>query len=1135
MNPIRQASRWLLFVVVLLGTSLAFGQGGTATVIGSVYDPTGAVIPGAQVQLINQATGVPRVTTSDGRGFFSFVGVVPGTYDLAASARGFQPLKRQGISVHINDQLDLTDLVLKVGGTSQTVEVTEAAQEVTPTTSGEKSYTITAKQVENLSIIGRNTIELFKIIPGANNTGGWNGQYSGEVASFNTGVGAHTVNGVRFDAVAVVSDGGATIDTGANSGSAVTPNVEFVQEAKVETSSFSAENPFGPVVMANQTKSGSKDFHGSAYYSLRDSALNANDWQNNANGVAKPGSRFQYPGFTIGGPVLIPGTNFNKKRDKLFFFGGFEWQRQDVDLGLKRAVVPTDAMRAGDFSDTAYLSSLTGSFVKAPVCQGATLPAYCSSVGHIGAIDPGGAILMGLYPHANANPATTGGFNYVEDLVNPQPRAQQLVKLDYHISNNNVFSARYNHEAETLPYPYGLWQSWPNVQYPGGVLGNNWAHSVATNLTSAPTSTLTNQLAFSITYLNYNNTLSKPQAVSASALHYPYAGYYNNGLDLVPNIDATAGSGIDSIDNRGGMVPSLRAPKWTTTVYDTVSKMVGTHLFKVGLYVDRVTSYQATTALDQGAITLADWGTYTGNGYADLLTGHIAMWTQSTKNVIADMASNRFDGFVQDTWKIGRRVTLNYGTRVGHIGWWYDRNGNIAVLDPSKYDPNAPLSAYSGLFTHARNSSTPDSGFKPTGVQFSPQVGLAWDPTGSGNTVIRGGFGMNYFREEAVNSANLVQNPPLLATGYFAPSGLTLATVGNSTTAPTNYLNVAAMNDDELPRTYSYNLTVARKLPFATNLEAAYVGNRSTHLVGWPNINAVPEGAESNIGWPGTWDDPTYRPYATYGAGIWATSHVLKSSYDSLQVTANRQTGRINYWISYAFSKALGTNNADAFDLNRYYGPLPFDRTQSLKLAYNINLPDVSKNHLGNHAMLNGMLDGWQVSGVTEFTSGAPTVFVADFPGASYIKMQGVNNVAWGQLGSRFIVGTPDENSVPLVICDPTANLGPHQIFNASCFQAPTRGHNGTYRPPYMHGPWYNNSDLSLFKNFKMAESRNLQVRAEMFNFLNHPLWTFINNDPALNLYYSNYGATPDNTSTAGVMTNKTGHRIVQIAIKFTF
>ncbi|MGA2184227.1 MAG: carboxypeptidase regulatory-like domain-containing protein [Bryobacteraceae bacterium] len=1136
--------------LLALGLVLAapgFAQGsGTCTVTGTVYDPSGAVVPSANVQLALETTGTSRATVADTSGFFSFVGIPPGTYDVKVESSGFTAFLQKGFVLHVNDQVDLKGIVLKLASTGTAVEVT-AETPVVPVSSGETSYTLGNKQVDELAIVGRNAVELLKIIPGAQNSGGWNGQYNGEVAAFNAGAGAYTVNGTRFDQMAIVSDGGNVIDHGFNGGAMVTPNVEMVQEVKVETSNYSAENPNGPIVMETVTKSGGKDFHGTGYYNVRDSSMNANDWQNNRYGLAKPASRFQYPGFNVGGPVLLPGTNFNKQRDKLFFFTGFEWMRQAVDLGVHRAVVPTAAMRKGDFSDTAYMQTLLPSIISTPVCQGASLPSYCSGQGVINpsAIDPGGSVLMNVYPLPNANPASSGGYNYLSDIVNPQPRDQQLVKIDYNLTDNTHFSARYNHEGESVPFPYGLWQQWPQIPYPGGVVTTDHSHSLALNLTHTFSPTVTNQLTFTANNLFYGAHLSTPDKVSASKLGYPYYGVYNNGLDIIPNVGGDPGVG--DIYNEGGVVPNQDTPKWTYTLSEDVSKAWGTHLIKAGFYMSHETWQQRTgdnNYIDQGGITLASWNSLTGNGYADLVMGHVSMFTQGTQGLLLDFRANEYDFYLLDTWKVGRRLTLNYGIRMDHIGWWYNTQGDIAIFNPAKYVASAPISSYTGIQTHANDPSVSLSGYKPVSFQPAPSVGFAYDLTGSGKTVLRGGFGTNYFRDEGISAGfKLVQNPPLQTLNYISPwPGIYLSQLSSTVPAASApWPNVAMANESTMPHTYSYSFAVQRQLPTSTLLNLAYVGNTSKNLVGWPDINPVPQGSETGQDWPGSWMDQPHRQYQNI-AGIYPAAHTLRSNYNSLQVSASRTKGAVNYWLSYTFSKALGNNSADSFDMSRTYGPLPWDRSQSVKLAYNIALPAFSKKYLGNHPGGNILLDGWQVSGNTEFDSGAPVFVVGpSFPGGLAISMMGTGDLGGvHQLGGRYIVGTPDETAVPVLVCNPTSNLGPQQIFNPACFQSPTPGNNGNYVIPYIHGPWYNNSDLSLFKNFQMGESRKLQFRAEAFNFLNHPLWGFTSsgstsNDPALRLMYDAFGAAATNVTTAGIMTNKFGHRIVQLELKFYF
>ena len=751
---------------------------------------------------------------------------------------------------------------------------------------------------------------------------------------------------------------------------------------------------------------------------------------------------------------------------------------------------------------------------------------------------------MNVYAPPNADPTTTGGFNYLTDIINQQPRTQQMVKIDYAVTNSSHFFARYNHEGEQIPFPYGLWQYWPQIPYPGGVVTDDHSHSVALNLTHTFSTTLTNQLNFTANNLFYGAHLTTPQKVSAAKLGYPYYGVYNNGLDLIPNVGGDSeATGIGDIFDEGGVVPNQDTPKWTYTLAEDLSKVKGTHLVKGGFYFSRVTWAQRTgdnSYLDQGGITEASWNALTANGYADLLMGHISEYTQGIKSVYLKFAANEYDFYATDTWKVGRRLTLNYGARVDHLGWWYNQGGDIAIFDPSKYNASAAITAYTGIETHQNDPSVASSGYKPVGPQLAPSFGFAYDVRGTGKTVVRGGLGVNYFRDEGISAAfKLVQNPPLQNLNWFSPwPGLYLSQLSTlQVAASPPWPNVAMPNESRIPRTYSYNFAIQRQLPGDSVLSASYVGNISRYLVGWPDINPVPEGAELNCcgGWPSQSNDPTYRTYSNI-AGIYPAAHVLDSNYNSLQATLSRTKGAINYWLSYTFSKGLGYNSADSFDRGRTYGPLPWDRTHALKLAYNVSLPAFSRKYLGGHPLGNGVLDGWQVSGITEFDSGGPLSVLGGYGPGYTIGMTDTNTgtAAW-RLTGRYIDGTPDESPVPLLVCNPTANLAPQQIFNGSCFQAPDHGKNGNYRIPYIHGPWYNNQDLSIFKNFQMGEARKLQLRVEAFNLLNHPLWGFASNDPALQLQVKDFAAPPVNASTAGVMTNKFGHRIMQLALKFYF
>jgi hypothetical protein len=240
----------------------------------------------------------------------------------------------------------------------------------------------------------------------------------------------------------------------------------------------------------------------------------------------------------------------------------------------------------------------------------------------------------------------------------------------------------------------------------------------------------------------------------------------------------------------------------------------------------------------------------------------------------------------------------------------------------------------------------------------------------------------------------------------------------------------------------------------------------------------------------------------------------------------------------------------------RCYGAAPFDRSQTVNISYLINLPNVSAKYLGNHKVLNGILDGWQFTGIEQFSSGTPLQFTAaasangntgnEYDGIHnrtinfYAVGDAANNYNSPNFDNRVLVGTPDEQAVPTLVCDPRSHLAAHQYFNANCFISPLLGSAnnpsiGTYQLPYIHGPRFQANDIGLYKAFKMAQQRSIQIRAQAFNFTNHPLDAFVEYDPGLYLHYGDYGAAPANPTQAGFAETKLGSRTIQLEAKFYF
>jgi hypothetical protein len=864
--------------------------------------------------------------------------------------------------------------------------------------------------------------------------------------------------------------------------------------------------------------------------------------------------------------VIIPGTTFNQKRDKLFFFAAYEKALQYVQnplLDIREAVTPTPDMRMGNFSDTAYLKSLSSSAYYATTipCDPANNGnnSLCTAPGMIdpNKIDHNGQVLINALPLPNADPTKTGGFNLVTNVVNFEPRDQEDLKLDYNINNANRVSARYNHEHETVPFSFGFYNNFTPNAYPSKQVGRNSSNSIVGNLATSFSSTLINQLTFAYSRLNFATYLENQAAVSRSALGYNAPDLYDNGSDIIPNVQPGYGNGAyASLYLRGGSFPTTYGPQQIYVINENISKMLGTHFLKAGVYFAHQQFSQLTQGTENSTIITGDYnGSFnTGNAFADLLTGQIAGYQDSTKNFVANMREKRTDFFVQDQWKVVPRRSVNFGVRVNHIGSWYETGGRMVVFDPSLYDPNGSYADAPGLVTHATNPNISISGGRPQGFQIAPSGGFAWDFRGTGNTVIRGGFATNYYADPGANAFSAVQAPPNETfTSFYG-----LTTIQNIpkilTFLPLGSFGIADINDHRLPRTYSYSFAVAQAFAHSIHVEMAYTGNASRDLTGYGISNAVPEGCgavlQAVIGYAaGSFDDLKCRPYPKVGE-LSTVRHNLSSFYNAAQVTASKQTGRFNFWATYTFGKTLAYNCENPFDERRCYGAAPFDRSQNLNISYLINLPNVSEKYLGNNKVLNGILDGWQFTGIEQFASGNPMDFTASGSanGNTGNEYDGVHNrtinfynVGSANLDNRNLVGTPDEQAVPTLVCNPTAGLQSGQYFNAACFQAPQQeivANNpslGTYRLPYIHGPRYERDDIGLYKAFKITETKSVQFRAQAFNIANHPLNAFIQYDANLYLHYPNYGSLPNNTSTAGFTGNKLGHRTIQLAMKIFF
>jgi hypothetical protein len=1117
-------------IILLFAASLSLAQtSGSSTLRGKVRDPNGELIEKATITLISEATKEERKTQTNDEGFYQFSSVVPGMYTVRVEMDGFKTAEQKSVALLTSDIRGL-DFSLEVGAKGETVTVAAGEVEQIQKETGAKENTITAKQIESLSIISRSSLELLRILPGVVAPD----QADLESLSFGGGANAnsnYSVNGLRGVNNNVTVDGSRVMDIGSNNGTMITANPDMVQEVKVQTANYASEHGSSGIQISATTKSGSGEYHGTIYDYIRDWRFNANDRSNSYAGIERGKSKYNYPGGNIGGPVLIPGTNFNKNRDKLFFFAGFEYYYQRIDDGATLSVVPSEAQRRGDFSGL-----LTGRPQANNFNQGQTVnvPFGCT-VNGVGVgnpapnnnlapcIDPLGQALINLFPLPNFTDPNNR-FNYVYNVIRPLDRNQFIARFDYNITDNTRLYVRLAREREDQAFPRGLWWNSSDLELPSHVLGTNLGRSVSANLVQTLSSTMTNEILVSGSRLLLDNDFKDPSKVSFEALNAPQInGFFPQNTPYLPLtiIDAWGG-GIGGNLFTAYPMP-LFAHNDSYSVTDNFSKVYNTHAFKFGFTIEQANKTQNFNGNDV-AIELAQWGqpNGTGNNYGDLLVGRPIQVAQSTTAPTGHFRYYNYEFYAQDSWKVRSNFTLEYGLRFAYMPLNEERDGLAIRFDIDRYDRsqglfiNGDRTRPNGVLL-AKRGEIPKGITESPGVRLMPRLNFAWDINGKGETVIRGGGGIFFNRVQGNYEYYSLTQPPnaygAVAGHWAVPNGLTFANL--NTVDP--FSNVAAVNlqsrnpsSIEHPQTFNYSLSVARRIPFEQVLEVAYVSTLARHLPQNISINIVPEGA-INSGFIGegagraNLSNPLHR-HALDGAAIRSflpfpvyntvryNQFTGTSNYHSLQATLSRQAGKhLQYFATYTFSKALGTTAvnetdgaafADPIDTRgRSWGVLPFDRTHIFNISYNWQIPSIARGAFENKAT-RAIFNGWQMSGITTFQSGIP------------IRLRFFGDLASGGVGLAWFgsnaFGNVGQNTgavAPIYLGDPrvsgSKSVGA-RILDLNAFAIPTFANSGPRQPPfYIKTPSRSNFDVSFFKDFQFTERHKFQFRTGFFNIFN--------------------------------------------------
>ncbi|MBI3209660.1 MAG: carboxypeptidase regulatory-like domain-containing protein [Candidatus Solibacter usitatus] len=1152
--------------MMLLAAAGAFAQTSSGSIAGSVVDAQNAVISGTAVTLLDQQRKIATSTNTDAEGRFVFPQILPGKYTITVDKPGFKKTERKDITLLANDRISAGVIVLDVGTVAESIEVSAQTIQL-KTESSERSAALTSKEMENIAVNSRSYLQLVGFLPGVVSTA--NLQTGGHAGLANI-----SANGARFDQNNLTLNGIGNVDTGNNGDQLATISLDSVQEFKVLTSNYQAEyGRSSGAQISVVTKSGGTAFHGSGYLFHRHEGLNANNWKNNRDGLQRGLFRFNDPGYTIGGPVFIPGV-FNKNKEKLFFFWSQEFQQQLRPQGRRDATFPTDLERKGDFSQSIDRDGNRIPALKDPL-GGAPLAGNIVPASRL--YGPGVAMLN-FYPQPNAISTANRGFNFTSQLPDSYPRRESLIRGDYNITPKWRVFSHFLHNQDSVTSAYGsfvLGSNFPKVPITDTRPGYSFVASLTTILSPSLTNEATWGFGKNIIHIDpVNDGLTRTKTGITVPLIYPKA--VQN--DFIPRF-AYGGTRIGNAQTFG----TNNAPfyNFNTTIewIDNVTKIYGAHVIKAGLYIQRSRKDQTAFANSSGDLNFGDSTSNpfdTGFGFSNMAMGVYSSYNQASQYATGLYRYTNVEWYGQDQWKITRRLTLDYGLRFQWIQPQFDAGEQTGTFlkerfDPRKaprfYYPNGTAAArtaidratnqvFPGTYIGKLVNGTGDliNGIAQAGkdiskyliqnrgVHFAPRLGFAWDVTGKQNFVIRAGGGMFYDRFQGNEVFDMITNPPTT----FAPTlvnGLLSQLDPKDIQIGPSGLHAFDYNGN-VPTVYNYSFGVQTKLPFQLVLDTSYVGSLSRHQLQRLNLNPIAYGAtflrenadltksQTGLLGSGALDADFLRPYAGYGT-INLHQFGGTANYNSFQMSLTRRfTRKLEFGANYTWSRTLGTsdnrgefNRIDSNTRLANYALLGLHRAHMLQIYYTYELPSLFRGNRVGHMLV----DGWQLSGGTSLQTGSPFT-----PGFSISGVGNQNITGSYTEGARLgLTGQPN-----------TGTNDPYNRVNPAAFTAPRVGSIGLEAPRnYLINPGINASSLSVQKQFAVTESVKLQLRADAFNVFNQTQFSGINgtlNISALtggritNLYQNADGSI-NNKNGFGTVSNARDPRIMQLGVRIQF
>ena len=1183
----------------LLGASSASAQKTTGLITGTLTDPSGAVVPGATVAIVNDRTGGSRETTTNEQGSFSFPELDAGTYRVSISKTGFKKLSLKAVELHVADVTNL-NLTMEMGVASETVMV-EANAVVINTQTGDVGNIMIGEQVRELPMNGRNFVQLTTLVPGAAVGESFDnknkGLFSGVDISFS---GSPSVDNQW------TVDGAANNDIGSQRTILTYPSIDGIEEFKIQRNSYGPEYGGASGAQINiVTKGGSNQYHGDVYYFGRNDLLNAKNFFlgecAGQPGCDKQMLRRNDYGYTIGGPV---------KKEKVFFFWSQEWNRERRGR-VQHHCVPTTAELNGDFSNP--------SCGPIPV-DPATGQPFSNNAIPTNRLSPAGQAYLSTLPQPNLT-TPFNGDNWVSQVEIPVNWREENIRGDWNITKKNTLMIKYTQDSwlnfKHADEAAGLWG---DSDFPA--LSDTWNQpgkmSVA-KLTTTISNTAVNDFQFSwsgnriyISQAGDHPSLNGTINASMPRL-FPFSD--KNHTNNVPEPTCWCGSPSGLLGIQGPWVNRQDLFQWK----DDFSKVSGKHTFKAGFLYTR--NAKDETVGDEGGeywgggdanspavdyqgpgwtspgFCGGGWGAGcnigTGNYYADyLLRGMTFGYDETQRNHFALVRWRDYEFYAGDAFKVSRRVTLNYGARWSLIRAPYLDDNKLAGFSPAVYA--AESSAPSGdpcrgmvLAKGATNSCaaigsvvTPPffenrSLVHDNNHMIMPRLGLAWDVFGTGRFAIRTGVGQFESRDRLLAISMRSNNPPFgVGTGaqrtldgtFTSSNNFAGNDPGNESVCSTSGCVFGASlggsphqgldPSNKQSNSWQWNLTTETALWKNSKLEVGWVANRGIHLQNVYDANQIPlanrlqaaqlavTGASTAFLKPFPYNQSAQMP-------IW--SHTGDSIYHSLQsMFTTRFQNNSMLQVAYTFSKNLGDTTfgyvgtstvfADNTNHRANRGPVDFDRRHVLAATLIYNLPSLAKSN----AVLRQAVNGWETNTIVQYASG------------NALTIQGSNG-----LGDATGTGTTSGLFVnrPLRVLNQPCHLSNsprNQWLNPLAFtwDGYKLGTFGNAGPGQCAGPPIDNVDFALMKNWRLTERVKMQFRAEMFNVFNHPQFRFNGSNLSFNAKGTTVvdasGAPCKSTPTTCVAlsggtldptvkfgqpqdSSQSGNREIQYALKFIF